>query len=96
MVGRRNPFTRNYFVGDISKTRFLEDFISEARVESKVESIEHLYPVPFKLVNHLRRHTRSYVKNIGRLKPILELLRRRTPRSIPTYTEDSILVRNLE
>ena len=29
MDGRVNTFTKNYSIGDISETKFLEDFISE-------------------------------------------------------------------
>ena len=67
MVGRGNPFTRNYSTSDSSKTRFSEDFISEERLDPEVEVLEHPYQVPFEVVNHLRRHTRSYVKNLGGL-----------------------------
>ena len=50
----------------------------------------------FELVNHLRRHTRSYVKKLGGFQTIPELQRKRAPKRVPTYTEDSILVGNLE
>ena len=91
MVGRGNPFTRNYYTSDSSKTRF-----SEERLDPEVEVLEHLYPIPFEVVNHLRRHTRSYVKKLGELNTILELPRRKASKRVPTYTEDSILVGNLE
>ena len=45
MAGRGNSFTQNYSTGDSSKTRFLEDFISEQRVGSDEEGSEPLYPV---------------------------------------------------
>ena len=96
MDGRGNPFIRNYSTGDSSKTRFLEDFSSKERVNSEVEFPKQIYPVPFKVVNHLRRHTTSYVKNLGGLQKIHELLRKRAPIRVPTYTEDSILVGNSE
>ena len=96
MDGKGIPFTRNYSTSDSSKTNFPEDFISEERINPEVEVSEHLYPVSFEVVNHLRRHTRSYMKKLGGLKTILELLRTQAPRRVPTYTEDSILVGNLE
>ena len=67
MAGRGNPFTRNYSTGDSSETRFHEGFIFKERVDLEVEVSECLYPVPFEVVNHLRRHTRSYVKKLGGL-----------------------------
>ena len=96
MAGRGNLFIRNYSTSAISETRFPKDFISEERVNPEVEVTEKLYPVPFEVLNHLRRHTRSYVKNLRGLQTILELPRRRAPRRVPTYTEDSILVGNFE
>ena len=57
MASRRNPFTRNYSIGDSSETKFPEDFISEESVGSEEEGSEHLYDVPFEEVNHLRVHT---------------------------------------
>ena len=36
------------------------------------------------------------MKNLGGLKTIPKLLRRQASRRVPTYTEDSILVGNLE
>ena len=92
MDGRGNPFTRNYSIGDSSETKFPEDFISEERVGSDEEGSECLYPVPFELFNHLRIHTRSYVKKLGGLKEIPALTRRQASRKEPTYSEDSILV----
>ena len=92
MAGRGNPFTRNYSIGDSSETKFLEYFISEERVAPKEEGSEHLYAVPFEEVNHLIRHTRSYVKKLGGLKAIPALPGRKDSRKAPTYTKDSILV----
>ena len=96
MARRGNPFTRNYSIGDSSETNFPEYFISEERVGSNEEGTECLYHVPFEVVNHLRRHTRYYVKKLGGLKEIPELPRRQASRKVPSYTEDSILVENLE
>ena len=96
MDGRGNPFTRSYSIGDSSKNKFPEDFISEERVVSNEEGSECLYPVAFEVVNHLRRHIRSYVKNIGGLKAIPELPRRKVSRKVPTYPKYSFLMGNLE
>ena len=91
MVGRGNPFTQNYSTGNNSEANF-----SKERVNLEVETAEHLYHVSLEVFDHFRRHTRSYVKKLGGLQTILELSRRRTPKRNPTYTEDSILVGNLE
>ena len=98
MVGRGIPFARNYSTEDTSKTTFLDDFIREEqeKVGSEEEGSEHLYVVPFEEVNHLRRHTRSYVKNLGGLKAIPALPRSRASKKVPSYIEYSILVENLE
>ena len=96
MDGRWNLFSRNYSTSDSSATKFLWDYISEERIGYDKEGLEHLYPIPFEVVNHLRRHTWSYVNKIGELKSILELLRRKASKKVHTYTEDSILVGNLK
>ena len=44
MVGRGNPFTRNYSIGDTYETKFPGE---EERVGSEEEGSEHLYVVPF-------------------------------------------------
>ena len=96
MAGRGNLFTRNYSIDDSSETKFPKYFISEERVGSEEESSERIYIVPFEEVNHLRRHKRSYVKNIGGLKEIPALPRRQDSMKVPSCMEDSILVENLE
>ena len=96
MAGRGNSFIRNYSTGDSSETRFPEDFISKEILNPEVKVPEQLYPFPFKVVNHLRRHTRSYVKKLRGLQTIPKLPRRQDPTRVPTYMEDSILVGNLE
>ena len=88
MAGRGNPFSRNYSTGDSSVTKFPEDFISEERVDPEVEVPECLYSIPFEVVNHLRRHTRSYVNKLGGLQTIPEFLRRRATKRAATYTKD--------
>ena len=78
MAGRGILFVRNYSVGNTSETTFPKNFVLEEqeKVGSKEEGLERLYIVPFEEVNHLRRHTRYYVKNIGGLKEILAFPRR--------------------
>ena len=92
MARKGNPFIRNYSIGDSFETKFPGDFIFEERVCSREENSKHLYLVPFEVVNHLRRHTSSYVKKLGGLKEILELPRRKDSRKVPSYNKDSILV----
>ena len=65
MAGRGNPFSRNFFVSDNYETSFSENFILEERVNPKVEVPEHLYPVPFDVIDDYKIHTRSYVKKLG-------------------------------
>ena len=48
------------------------------------------------VVDHFRRYTMSYMKNLGGLQTIHELPRRGARQRAPTYMEDSILVGNLE
>ena len=55
-----------------------------------------MYVVPFEEVDLFRKHTRSYVKKLGRLKFIPTLPRRKTSEKVASYTKDSILVENLE
>ena len=75
MDGKGNVFTRNYSIGDTSESKFPEDFILEEqeRVGSEEEGSERLCVVMFEEVNHLRRHTKFYVKTIGGLKAIPKL-----------------------
>ena len=73
MAGRGNLFTRNYSTSDSSETMFPEYFVSKEREGFDEEGSECLYPIAFEVVNHLRRHIRSYVKNLGGLKEIPEL-----------------------
>ena len=78
MDGRESPFAMNYSTGDTSKTKFPEGFILEEqeKVGFEEEGSTCLYAIWFKEVDHLRRHTRSYVKNLGGLKAIPTLPRR--------------------
>ena len=65
MVGRGKSFTQNYSTSNNFEASFSKNFIPEDRVNREVETTEHLYPIPFEVVNHLRRHTMSYVKKLG-------------------------------
>ena len=98
MADRGNLLTRNYSIGDTYETKSSKDFIleEEERVGSEEEGSEHLYVVLFEEVNHLRRHTRYYMKKLGGLKEIPTLLRRKASKKVPSYIEDLILVGNLE
>ena len=91
MADRGNLFTRNYSTGNKSETSF-----SKECVNPEFEAIEHLYQVPLEVVYHFKRHIRSYVNKLGGLQTIPDLPRRRAPKRVPTYTEDLILVGNLE
>ena len=84
MVGRGNPFSREYSTGNSSESSGFHNPILEER--------EHLYSVGNELVNDLRRHTRAYVKKIGGLPIIPELPRREYKKKDHPVAEDSVLV----
>ena len=96
MDGLGNPFSKDHFTSDSSKTSFPKDSIPEGRVNPELESPEHLYPVCFEVVNDLRRITRSYVKNLGGLPNIPNLPRRQSHRRVLVYIGNLVLVGNLE
>ena len=100
MVGRGNPFFREYYAGITSKKNFPEYCTPELNEHEKIGSREEeskcLYVVPFEEVDQFRLHTRSYVKKLGGLKMISTLPRRKASKKIASYTKDSILVENLE
>ena len=89
MAGKGNPFDRDYSTSDNPETSFPEVRINR-------QTAEDLYQVPFKVVDHFRRQTRSYTRNLGGLQTILELPRRGASKIIPTYTKYLVLVGNLE
>ena len=86
MASRGNPFSRNFFVGDNYETRFSENFILKERENPEFKVPEHLYPVPFKLIDDCKIYTGSYVKHLGGKKSIPELPRRQAHIRVPTYT----------
>ena len=90
MVGRGNPFYRDYSAGYSFESSGPRNPISEE------ENREHLYLVRNEIVNDLRRHTRAYVKKIGGLPIILELPRREYKKKDRPVTKDSVLVGDWE
>ena len=57
MVGRGNPFPRNYSTNDSFESSLFPD-------PNTGENREHLFSVDNQVVNDLRRHTWAYVKSI--------------------------------
>ena len=96
MVGRGNPFSKDHFTSDSSKTSFPKGSIPEGRVNLESEDREHLYPVSFEVVNDLRRITRSYAKKLGGLPNIPDLPRILARRRDLVYTGNSVLLGNFE
>ena len=90
MAGRGNPFSREYSAGYSSGSSVPRNSIPEE------EEREYLYPVRNEIVNDLRRHTRAYLKKIGGLPIIPELLRREYKRKDRSILEDSVLVGDWE
>ena len=90
MVGRGNPFSRDYSTGDSSEGSLFPNPIP------KEKGREHLYYVDNEAVNDLRRHTMEYVKKIGGLPIIPEFPRREYKRKDCPILEDSVLVGDWE
>ena len=86
MAGRGNLFSREHFTGDSFETNFPKRPSPQGKVNPKSDVPEYLYPVSNELVDHLRRITRSYEKNLGGLPNILDLPRRQTCRKEHSYT----------
>ena len=89
MDGKGHPVSLNYSTSDNLETSFSEEGIN-------TETTEDLYQVPFEVVEHFRRHTRSYAKNLRGLQIIHQFTRRGASKIIPTCTKDSFLLGNLE
>ena len=82
MAGRGNPFSRDYSTSGSSESSLFSNPIPEEKGR------EHLYSVNIEVVNDLRRHTREYAKNIGRLPIIPEFPRREYKRKDRSMLED--------
>ena len=90
MVGRGNPFSRDFSTGNSSESSRFYNPIPEE------EKREHLYSVGNEIVNDLRRHTRAYVKKIGGFPIIPELPRREYKKKDRPEAEGSVLVGDWE
>ena len=76
MAGRGNLFSREFSIGDSSKTSFPKDSRPKRKYNTELEVPEYLYPVSLEVVNDLRRITRSYAKKFGGFSNIPNLTRR--------------------
>ena len=65
MAGRGNSFYQKNFIDDNYETTFFKNFILEEIVNPEVNVPEHIYPVPFEVIDDCKIHTRSPVKNLG-------------------------------
>ena len=70
MVGRGNPFSRDYSTGDSSEISLFPNPNPEEKGK------EHLYSVDNEVFDDLRICTRAYAKKIGGIQIILVLPRR--------------------
>ena len=61
MAGRGNPFSRDHSTGNSSGSSLFS--INPIPEEG---GREHLYSINNEVVNNMRRHTRAYVKKIGK------------------------------
>ena len=90
MVGRGNPFPRNFSTSDGSERSLFPNPIPEEKGK------EFLYPVDNEVVDDLRRITRFYAKKIGGLPIILALPRREYRKKGCPILEDAVLVGDFE
>ena len=90
MVGRGNPFPRNYSTGNISESSLFPNPILEEKGK------QHLFSIDNEVVDDLRRFTRAYAKKIGGLSIIPILPRREYQNKDCPKLEDSVLVEDLE
>ena len=90
MVGRSNSFSREYSTGDSSETSFPQ----RPSLEEKVT--KYLYSIDNKVVDDVRRITRAYAKNIGRLPIIPAFPRREVCKKYHPYCKDLMLVEDFE
>ena len=89
MASRGNPFPRNNSTSDSFESSLFPDPNTE-------ENREHLFVVDNQVLNDLRRHTQAYVKSIGGLPNIPNLLRREYKKKDHPILEDLVLVGDLE
>ena len=89
MAGQGNPFPQNYSTSDSFESSLFPNPNTE-------ENREHLFAVENQVVNDLRRHTWDYVKSIGGLPTILDLLRREFKKKDHPILKYSVLVGYLE
>ena len=90
MAGRGNSFPRNYSIGDSFKSTLFHT----STLEDKEKG--YLYPIDNEVVDDLRRITRAYAKNIGRLPIISVLPRREYHKKYHPKLEDSVLEKTLK
>ena len=90
MVGRGSSLPRNHSTGDSSESSLFQKSTPEDKEKG------YLYPVDNEVVDDLRRITRAYAKNIGRLPIISVLPRREYQNKDHPQLEDSVLVEDLE
>ena len=90
MVGRGNPFSRDYSTSDSSESSLFPNPTPEEKGK------EHLHSIDNEVINDLRRFTRAYAKNIGGLPIIPVLPRREYQKKYCTQLEDSVLVEDLK
>ena len=92
MASRGNLFSQEHSIGDSFETSFPKRPCPVGKVKPESDDIEYLYPVSNEVVDHLRRITRLYAKNLGGFPNIPDLPRRQTHRKERPYMEDLVLV----
>ena len=90
MAGRGNLFSRDYSIGDSSKSSMFPNPIPEEKGK------ENLYSIDNEVVNDLRRHNRAYVNNIGGLPIIPIFPKREYKKKDCPILEDVVLVGDFE
>ena len=90
MDGQGNPFSRDYSIGDSSRSSLFPNPIPEEKGK------EHLHSIDNEVVNDMRRHTRAYVKNFGGIPVIPFLPRREYGKKDRPILEDAVLVGDFE
>ena len=96
MLGRGNLFSQEFSIDDSSETIFPKESSPKRKANNELEFPYYLYPVSLKVLNDLRRITRSYAKNLRGLLNIPNLPRRQARRREFPYIEDPMLVGDFE